>query len=93
MSMMKGGIDVGSSAVRKFLEEVGGRLGLFAHIHEFFEITREYQDIVGKTIVAAPGNDPFLHPSKNYTNYSPTVSVISGQIKGDQTTLHRVQIT
>jgi Icc-related predicted phosphoesterase len=70
VDQMRDHIPIGSQAVRKYFEEIGGLLGLHGHIHETVDVSGHHTDVVGDTLVAAPRNDPFDRPTNHYTNYN-----------------------
>jgi len=69
--LARGGIHVGSSSVRTFIEEIKPAVCLTGHIHE-----AAGEDRIGKTVVANPG--PLVHGG--YTRATCTTKEISVEI-------------
>lgn len=69
-------VHLGSMAVRRYFEKIGGLLGLHGHIHETVAVSGEFQDNVGNVKAASPGNSPYESPTNNYTNYRNNVAVL-----------------
>ena len=92
LDQMAGHQHVGSQAIRRYFEQNGGILGLHGHIHETVDVSGSYEDRVGDTIVAAPGNNPFNRDTNYYTNYSKTLQAIIVEIIGKDVKIRRETI-
>jgi Icc-related predicted phosphoesterase len=57
MATIFGQKDVGSSAVKNFLEKFQPRLSLHGHIHESFKVGKVWKSNIGKTICIQPGQE------------------------------------
>ena len=82
----------GSKAVRMYFEEVGALLGLHGHFHETVDVSGNFLDKVGDTIVAAPGNNPFKPSDKYYTDYSRTLRALIVSASEEGLRIKRVAI-
>ncbi|MBA3044358.1 hypothetical protein FP804_04405, partial [archaeon] len=51
------GAHIGSKAVREFIERKQPLLTLHGHAHESFEITGQFNEVIGKTISINPGSE------------------------------------
>lgn len=90
LDQLTDGTHVGSRAVRRYVEEVGGRLGLHGHIHETVEASGHFRDRVGNTLVAAPGNDPFNHPTGYYADYRRALYALVVSASPESVTVDRI---
>lgn len=54
------GTHVGSSAIRKFILEHEPYLTLHGHIHESYQMTGIWKDVIGKSQMVNPGKENFL---------------------------------
>ena len=56
LDVLYDGTHVGSVAVREFLEQKQPYLGLHGHIHESPDVSGDFKDTIGKTLVLNPGS-------------------------------------
>ncbi|NLI79972.1 MAG: phosphoesterase [Candidatus Riflebacteria bacterium] len=61
LGVIKSGADIGSRAVRRFLERVQPRLSLHGHIHESPATSGKWATALGRTLCIQPGQGDNLH--------------------------------